>query len=183
MDDQHPAAILIPTGDRVSTLLSPRLQILDQALTSGDDQAIAHFWDELAGSAPLVEHIPHEDDHRYITFVWRGDATTHRVALLGGIPGPEPKLLTRLHQTDLWYRAERYPLDARFAYEFQINGPATWPDDPTAFQRLFGTLVFRTDPYNPQMFLELSYVELPAAPLQPWIAAQPDIPALLDLPG
>jgi hypothetical protein len=58
------------------------------------------------------------DPHRsWVTFVWRGDKQTRSVGLAGG---PAPLLgrtpLTRLADTDLWYRTENIRNDARFVY-------------------------------------------------------------------
>jgi enterochelin esterase family protein len=104
--------------------VSPRLLALHRALQFGRQDLLDTFWQEIAGTAPLIEPIAGDEAYRLVTFIWRGDDQTRRVRLYGGWPAPEPKLLVQLHQTDLWYRTERHPIDARFGYDFQVNGPA-----------------------------------------------------------
>lgn len=143
---------------------SPRLARLAQ----GDKAALSAFWQEIEGKAPLVEPIPGESEHVLVTFVWRGDGATERVALGGGMPeGCDEKPLQRLAGTDLWYRSERTPAGARFGYRFRPNGPAEDPrnyDEINARERDYPT---KPDPLNPLTHpLDGSMVRLsPAAPL------------------
>jgi enterochelin esterase-like enzyme len=97
-----------------------------------------------------------------VTFIRRGSSTVQSIFLDGGLPGhPADKQLTRLGDTDLWYRSERLPADARFSYGFGVlSGSATQPS-------------YVGDPLNPRG----GQVELPAAPPLPWLQPMPDVPA------
>jgi pimeloyl-ACP methyl ester carboxylesterase len=112
-----------PEDDR-----SPRLAGLAQELEAGDRQALATFWKEMQGKLPLVEPIAGDNQHRRVTFLWRGSDKTARVSVLGGLPSANiAKPLTRLGDTDVWYLTETYSTQARFQYVFQINGPEMLP--------------------------------------------------------
>ncbi|MFP5286285.1 MAG: alpha/beta hydrolase [Thermoanaerobaculia bacterium] len=154
------SATLLPTQ-----IESPRLARLAE---SHDETALTAFWREIEGKAPLVEPIPGTSEHVLVTFVWRGDAATERVALGGGMPeGCDEKPLQNLAGTDLWYRSERIPAGARFGYRFRPNGPAEDPrnyDEINARERDYPT---KPDPLNPLTHpLDGSMVRLsPAAPL------------------
>ena len=112
-----------PDGDA-----SPRLLKLAHESEAGNGQALASFWKELDGKAPLVESIAGNPRHRRVTFVWRGSNETTRVTMIRGLPGANLlKPLRRLADTDLWYRTEIHSTEARFQYVFQINGPETLP--------------------------------------------------------
>src|SRR5262245_58150038 len=88
-----------PEGDR-----SPRLAGLAHERQAGNRQALAAFWKEMQGKAPLVEPLAGDKRHRRVTFLWRGSDQTTRVTMLGGLPSANlAKPLTRLGDTDLWY--------------------------------------------------------------------------------
>src|SRR6266545_2550248 len=55
---------------------SPRLIGLARELRAGSRQALATFWKELEGKAPLVESIGEDPRHRRVTFIWRGSNET-----------------------------------------------------------------------------------------------------------
>jgi enterochelin esterase family protein len=110
------------------TIESPRLAALAKELNSGHQAALAKFWDDMQDQSPLVEPMGGQTGKSLVTFVWRGDDQTRRVHLSGGLPTLDgEKWLTRLADTDLWYRTERIPSDARFAYTFQVNRPLKLP--------------------------------------------------------
>ncbi|MSV29763.1 MAG: hypothetical protein EXQ52_13605 [Bryobacterales bacterium] len=135
---------------------SPRLTALAAELVGGSNQALDNFWRDLAGRSPLIETIEGEPDHHWITFAWRGSSTTRTVDLLGDIPTSNQAkwAFRRLGETDLWFKTERIPKDARFGYLIRENtGP------------------FRLDPLNTKAFGGRSVVELPGAPEQRWIRA------------
>src|SRR6266567_1626600 len=66
---------------------SPRLASLARELKAGNREALAAFWKEMAGTAPLEETIDGGMRQRRITFVWRGSNDTQHVSLIGGLPG------------------------------------------------------------------------------------------------
>jgi enterochelin esterase family protein len=156
---------------------SPRLATLAHELEAGNREALAAFWQEMKGKAPLVEPISGDDRHRRITFLWRGDDRTMRVTLLGGLPSANlAKPLTRLGDTDLWCLTETHPTEARFQYVFQVNGPEALPWNWSDLMRVMDQNPPRLDPLNTRRFAGWSYVELPDAPSQPWIKREPDVP-------
>jgi enterochelin esterase family protein len=138
---------------------SPRLTALERKVKAGNRAAIKQFWQEVQGKAPLIETIPGDDQLRRVTFLWRGGAEASEVRLEATIlPDSEGPLL-RLPNTDVWFLTARVPATSRFLYNFARPGK----------RQIY-------DPLNPRRFTSSSYVELPAAPPQPWIVTQPDVP-------
>jgi enterochelin esterase family protein len=175
-----------PTDSAKATsgqLRSPRLFAVARELKSGDKSALNRFWQELQDKAPLTEPIADDPKSSWVTFIWRGNDKTRRVTLLGGPPGPDwdGNSLVLLAGTDLWYRTERIPNDARFLYSFQIN----WPEIRLQDFRSQGieppVFIRRLDPLNPREAMlgsELhSLLEMPAAPPEPWRKRLPGVPA------
>jgi enterochelin esterase family protein len=157
---------------------SPRLASLAREVRAGNRQAVAAFWKELEGKAPLVESLGEEQRRRRITFVWRASNETARVTLMGGLPAANLlKPLTRLADTDVWYLTEAHSTEARFQYVFQVSGPETVPMEMSAITAEMQRNPPRPDPLNPNQYAGWSYVELPDAPSQPWIRKQADTPA------
>ena len=158
---------------------SPRLAALAKELKAGNRAALEAFWRELKDKAPLVEPVVGDEKRLWVTYVWRGDNDAKRVDVIGGAPtGDEfAKPLARLSDTDLWYRTERLPNDARFTYTFVVNRVKPAPGDKDARRKFLAQR--RRDPFNPRPFLSpptSAIVELPAAPPQPWIKRLPDAP-------
>src|SRR5262245_32816998 len=140
---------------------SPRIRRLAEELRKGNQEALEEFWKELQGHVPLVEPIPGNDQLRWISFIWRGDKETRNVVILGDVPTTDVSKwkLQRLEGTDVWFKTDRVPKDARFGYAFGVNGAP-----------------FQPDPLNPRVFAHRSVAELPDAPPQRWIAERPDVP-------
>ncbi|HTQ40027.1 MAG TPA: alpha/beta hydrolase-fold protein [Pirellulales bacterium] len=163
------------------SLKSPHLAALAKELKNGDHVVVEQFWKNLQEKAPLIEPIPDDPHDSWVTFVWRGNDKTHRVGLSGGLPtGEKDKPLAHLDGSDIWYRTERIPNDARFAYSFQINWPTNLPEDQLSQFKLMLRLVPKLDPLNPhevtiQSSLK-SLLEMPAAPHQPWLERIPEVP-------
>lgn len=164
------------------TPLSPRLASLQHALTSGEAGALATFWQEVAEQgAPLIEAIKGDEYHHLVTFLWRERAETFKVVVWGGPAGldhPENNQLTRLLDTDIWYRTYTVQLDVRGAYSFTVDDTVTAANEDGGD----GYLTFLIDPLNPKVSHEdatadgiLSLLELPEAPSQPWIVPQPEV--------
>jgi len=146
-------------GDRPD---SPRIEALAEAIGRGDAEAPGRFWREVDGKAPLVEPIDGDAGRVRVTFLWRGNARTRRVFLIGGVPGGD-ETLDRLAGTDLWYLTERIPVRARFGYMFLVDYPKMVAGE-------FSRNPFpRPDPLNPSRLGLQSIVELPGAPAQSWI--------------
>ncbi len=162
---------------------SPRLAALAKEVKSGNRDALEKFWSEMKDKAPLVEPTSPGAHTSWVTFLWRGDEKTRRVRLSGGLPtAADSKWLTRLADTDLWYRTERMPNDSRFIYSFQINFPEKKlkNGDLAGLLRLMEKCPNRLDPLNPrdvtlQSMMMSSLAELPEAPPQPWLSPLPGV--------
>src|SRR5262245_62064035 len=170
-------------GDLASTkLLSRRLAALASQLKSGDKSALDRFWQELQGKGPLIEPIADDPKHSWVTFMWRGNSKTWRVHLRGfhSPNDTNDAKLTLLPGTDLWYRTERIPNDARFAYIFRINCDEAGPDAYAGQAQDAPLLVSHLDPLNPREATIgplLSLLEMPAAPPEPWRKRLAGVPA------
>jgi enterochelin esterase-like enzyme len=154
---------------------SARIAELRDAVNAGDVQAEQRFWTSVQNHAPLQEPIPpHNLGMEWMTWVWRGNAQTTRVLLDAPLP-PErneranltPRPLTHLSGTNVWYRTERLPYDARLTYNFRITQTAL--DGRTHTSDV-------ADALNPNpMFLGSSVAEGLVAPRQPWLKRFPGV--------
>lgn len=168
------------------TFESPHIVSLQQALTSGNAATLETFWQEITEQGtPLMEAIEGDDKHAMVTFLWREKGDTHNVVIWGGPAGldhPEENQMTRLLETDLWYKTYLLQKDLRGVYTLSVNDPWT----PPQVSIDFGTR-FIPDLLNPHQFVAhkdeerpdsqevvFSILELPNAPRQPWIVSQSD---------
>ena len=140
---------------------SPRINTLAANLAKGDLNALALFWREIDGKAPLIEPVENDSRDCWVTFVWRGNNKTQKVGLLGDLPYTDRAkwYMTRLADTDVWFKTERIPRDARFGYLINENDAG-----------------YRPDPLNHRDWWGRSVVELPDAPDEPWIHEIPGVP-------
>ena len=152
-----------PTADAATKphYESPRIATVAAELASADRDAVARFWKELDGKAPLIECVGDDVRYCWVTFVWRGNLKTQKVGLLGDLPYQDRAkwYMARLGDTDLWFKTERIPRDARFGYLISENDTG-----------------YRPDPLNRHQFAGRSVVELPDAPEEPWIREVPEVP-------
>jgi len=163
---------------------SPRLLALRDRIASGDRTALDKFWKEISEQgAPIIEPVAGRDHDMLVTMLWRAREETRNVFVfrLGDVSKP----MTRLLDTDLWYKTFRLQKGARFSYQFAANLP-----DPKEWGGVtrFGQVV-RNDPLNPFQYAQrsdelnpyevtfTSVVELPSAEPQSWIVAHPNVPA------
>jgi enterochelin esterase family protein len=154
---------------------------------AGNKSAIESFWQEMASrGTPLIEPIKGQASYSLVTFLWRHTEETKNVAVIGGVAGPDTvSQMTRLPNTDAWFKTYRVRNDARFIYAISINDslvPLTKVDskDHEALKQRLSTL--KSDPLNKSRRIidnipHSSLVELPGAPAQPWVNRQPDAPA------
>lgn len=162
--------------------ISPRLATLQERLKSGDREALDSFWKEISEhGAPLVEAAPSSDRDVLVTILWKGTEETRNVFVfrIGDVNKP----MSRLLDTDLWYKTFQLQKGARFIYHLATNLP-----DPKTWQgiiRFAGDL--RNDPLNPSQFAarsnefnpyevnSFSAVELPSAEPQLWNVTRPTV--------
>ncbi|MBX9787716.1 MAG: DUF3327 domain-containing protein [Pirellulales bacterium] len=157
---------------------SPRLRQLAEAVTAGDHSAVDAFWAEMKkNTTPLVEPLEGQQDHVWLTFVWKGDDATQNVILAAGIAAGHPcdNRLSRLRDTNVWYITMRMRNDLRTTYLFAPNDPLTVPDWNNAAAIKARAARLLRDPLNPRANYYASLVELDKAPQQPWIRRQPDV--------
>jgi enterochelin esterase-like enzyme len=141
---------------------SPRIKLLEEELKRGDSKALASFWAEInAHGAPQIEALANDPNHVLLTFLHRGNAQTKSVVLDAQLTKTRDETLnlTRLLQTDVWYKTFLARNDLRFSYS--LNSAA--------------------DPLNPKTLpagvsLGPSFVELPKALPQPWISPKAGTP-------
>jgi len=174
----------MPT-EAIDVLVSPRISALQREVEAGNTAALDTFWDDIARTGtPLIEPIPDRDDVALMTILWRADeATTHVVfysELLRGMWWNrwEDALLFRLPQTDLFYRTYRVQTDTRFVYWMAPNHPLHHVKEVQDWESYHAH--WQLDPFNPRVFvqdLDRSYVEMPAAPPQPWFQPLGAVPA------
>ncbi len=174
-----------------NTPISPRITALQDALTSGNAAALEAFWQEIIEhGTPMIEAIERDEKHYLVTFLWRDQGETRNVVVYGGPTGldsPALNQMTRLLDTDLWYKTYRVQSNLRGVYSFSLNVPLIETDESHN-----NAPRFLRDPLNPlvshqveepsETELVLSLLELPDAPAQPWIVPQPGVkPGRLDI--
>jgi enterochelin esterase family protein len=163
---------------------SPRLISLTKDLQGGNREALKQFWQEVRDKSPLVEPVKGDARSSWVTFLWRGNDKTRRVSVNGGLPTVDgDKWLTHLANTDVWYRTEKIPNDARFTYHFVINRPEKRPRSNViaALAKIMEHCPPRSDPLNPntmivQGMFPVSLLELSEAPAQPWVKPLEGVP-------
>ncbi|MFG2648742.1 enterochelin esterase [Streptomyces sp. NPDC048436] len=136
------------------------------------------FWEAVraAGGAPVVEPDPQGDEeHRVVTFLWRGtDATRAVLVLPNKVVDPRDmarNLMDRVPGTDIWHWSVRMRADWRATYSLCVDegdGPDASGSQSAYWSWLRGQQ--RTDPLNSRTLSRrwggdpVSYVELPHAP-------------------
>jgi len=163
--------------------VSPRINAWQNDLETGNISALDTFWHEVAATGtPLIEPLPDRDDVALVTFLWRADTSTTHVVLysefLRGMwwNGWSDALMIRLPHTDVFHRTYRIRTDMRFVYWIAPNHPLHHVRDVQDWETY--TEHWQTDPLNPRVFVQdknRSYVEMPAAPPQPWFEPRVDI--------
>jgi enterochelin esterase-like enzyme len=163
---------------------SPRVLALRDRLTAGDRTALDKFWKEISEQgAPIIESATDNEREVLVTMVWRATEETRNVFVFR--VGDVSKSMTRLLDTDLWYKTFRLQKGARFTYQFATNLP-----DPKEWRGIeqFASAV-KNDPLNPFQFADranelnpyevnlTSAVELPSAEPQSWNVVRPNVPA------
>lgn len=172
---------------------SPRLSELQQELRSGSAAAVDEFWAEVRrGGSPVVEQLAGDTSILSVTFLWRDPGGTRNVVIFSGHANnlysfSREQLLQhsmrRLEGTDVWYRTYFLPADARFTYYLSPNDDLTPAAEVTDWDSR--TRTWQSDPLNPREYRRAhedrewvaSLVELPRAPLQPWIRRKTGVPA------
>lgn len=177
----------------MTLLSSPQLAALDRELEIGNAEALAQFWREIVlQGSPLIEPVEENAQERLVTFLWHDpEGITKNVLLIGGLAvlwDFSSAQLTRLRETDLWYKTFRARADTRTTYHLIVNDSLVPPGEETDWKARMARR--QLDPLNPHIFVlpkdpddpasqeqRVSLLELPAAPAQPWIEPQPNVAA------
>ncbi len=144
---------------------SPRIDRLAKDLRLGRRASLPAFWAEIAkDGGPLVESVP-DARHDLVTFLWRGRGGETRVRLQGGRPAKgRLKALKRLGDSDLWYRTEGLPREARFTYGFHVEKKVSVPAFGKEAAGAMLVVSTSTDPFNRKTVDGLSLLEAAGAP-------------------
>ena len=158
---------------------SPRIEKLEKEIKQGDSGAANRFWNEMKlQGTPLIEAIPEDRNHVQLTFLYRSQGSTKSVVLLAQLYVDDNRddslrVMTRLLDTDIWYKSYWIRSDMRFSYSFVPNPtPQSLGNNPD---------LHPGDPLNPKSLttgtnVGNSVVELPDALPQRWIISDDHIP-------
>jgi enterochelin esterase family protein len=165
---------------------SPKIEALRKQLDSGNKSAIADFWRDVEKSGtPLAEPMEKEDASLLVTFLWHGDASTRNVLVIWfpyTTAHPADYMLSRLADTDVWYRTVKIRRGARFAYNLSVNDSLIFEGENFPSR----SVTAQADPLNPKRWFDnptttnleyQSMAELPGAKPQPYIAKRENVPA------
>lgn len=173
---------------------SPRMQALRASVERGELQIVDTFWEEVSKTgAPLIEPIADDRENMAVTFLWKGTPNTQNVVVLWlpylGV-APDEFLMTRLGESDVWYKTIKVNRKMRLAYTLAPNvgrmRPLSIGFDADAIN--MAAAAARPDPLNPKRyridpdsvdapeFRGNSVLEMPDAPPQPWSNRRPGVP-------
>jgi enterochelin esterase-like enzyme len=169
--------------------ISPTLAALQAVLAEGSSDALAAFWTGMGREGtPLIEPLD-GGTQSLVTFLWQANEPVTSVAIIGGLgeDGGRWSALTRLGETDIWYKTACFRNDFRLSYLLSPNDPLTPFDQVTDWEAEM--VRWQPDPLNPRRWMTTidspatgrrervqSLLELPDAPPQPWIEPQPGTP-------
>ena len=173
---------------------SQRIQTLRAAVERGERESVNAFWEDIKRTgAPLIEPIMGDRENMAVTFVWKGTPYTHNAIVLWlpylGVT-PDEFLMTRLGETDVWYKTIKVNRKMRLAYTLAANvgrlRPMSLGFEADAIN--MAAAAARPDPLNPRRYRidpesvdapeyrGQSVLEMPDAPPQPWVARRPGVP-------
>jgi enterochelin esterase family protein len=177
---------IIPVTDQfqpIDRIESPTLAVLLEKLRDGGDTN--EFWDSIAQEgSPLVEDNHSEmtlgDDQALVTFLWRG--AKHNVRIFGAPSGDHDEM-QRLGDSDVWFRSYAVSRKARINYRLAPDVPVFKGNFRDLRRAILATA--QRDPFNPTFepthpvdpFDGSSVVELPDAPVVPWLEPSTRSPA------
>ena len=161
-------------------LISERLTVLRQKLEAGNSDALDTFWQEVAeDGTPLLESIPGDSTHMFVTFLWKAINPIHNVVIVGGLAGRGFDVMTRLLDTNVWYKTYRAHKDTFTLYHLTPNDTLVPYDEDTDFDARVAR--WEADPLNPHIdtFWGMSggsILALPGASLPKWCTSYDAVP-------
>ncbi|HEU4870716.1 MAG TPA: alpha/beta hydrolase-fold protein [Pyrinomonadaceae bacterium] len=165
-------------------LQSPRLMRLAREIATVGQQAVNTFVEDLQNhGTPLIEPIPDDQFHVWVTFFWLAKEPVRNVVVFCGLTNyaytravlPDIQM-ARLDGTDIWFKTFKVRKDARFTYQLSVDDSLVPEEDETDDNAR--RVKFRSDPLNPHHPEDAlgkpsdsreSLVELSGAPPQLWI--------------
>jgi enterochelin esterase-like enzyme len=174
---------------------SPRIKALRASVESGKQASVDAFWEEVKErGAPLIEPLTGDDKNMLVTFLWMGRPDTHNVFVVWfpyAAEGPDDYHMTRLVETNVWYKTVKVDKRKRFMYQLAPDVPRPYGPPDGSNDEIFAIIgaAERIDPLNPKrwavdpqsvdlpQYQGFSVVEMPAAPVQPWVAVREGVPA------
>ncbi|CAM4256303.1 Esterase family protein [Bacillus wiedmannii] len=108
----------------MTSIISPKLEELNNQLKNGNEKAFYTFLHEIKSNhTPLIEQCPVNNQYKLITYIWLGDQKTENVYVFGSFPGWDLSVnqLKRLLQTDIWYETFRTDKSFISTYYFSVN--------------------------------------------------------------
>ena len=106
---------------------------LEADVAGGKTSAVDDFWKiAKSNTTPLIESIENDSQNSLVTFIWQGDAETKNVLVQSPFYAwvMAKRQMTRIGNTDVWYKTAKVPNDARFTYRFSVNDPRLPFGDP-----------------------------------------------------
>jgi len=173
---------------------SQRIQALRASVERGERDSVNAFWEEVKKTgAPLIEPIAGDRENMAVTFLWKGKPDTQNVLVLWlpyvGV-APDEFLMTRLGETDVWYKTIKVDRKMRLAYTLAPNAarlrPLSLGIDADAITMTAAAAM--PDPLNPKRYRidpesvdapeyrGNSVLEMPDAAPQPWIVQRLGVP-------
>ena len=161
---------------------SPRIEALRAAAPESRAAMEDALWADLRRSGtPLVEPIAGDPGHSRVTFLWRGEPVLRNVSVitamsLSDLPG---SALEQVPGTRTWARTYVLPNDARLGYRFAPDDSGvSFERERDLMKRMQG---WQPDPLNARRApvaprIEVSVLELPAAPPTRWSRPDPATP-------
>ena len=108
----------------MTSIISPKLEELNNQLKNGNEKAFYTFLHEIkSNNTPLIEQCPVANQYKLITYIWLRDRKTENVYVFGSFPGWDLSVnqLKRLLQTDIWYETFRTDKSFISTYYFSVN--------------------------------------------------------------
>lgn len=116
-------------------------------LEFGETNALERFWKSVEEvKTPLIESIDGDEENMLVTVFWRGSDETVSVSVIGEFFGfnPDETRLSKVENTDVWYKSFICPIDARSLYLFTINARE---------EQEWSEIDLRIDPLNPKQYV------------------------------
>jgi enterochelin esterase-like enzyme len=139
-----------------------------------DPAALARFIAGRKGTGPIIEAIKDDSKDVNVLYLYYGDENTANVQVFGGthssVGGTQ---LDRFLRTPLFFGSEIVPKDSRYRYGFTvIETRLMGPNHGIQISEQ----IDRPDPFNPDIFGDLSVLTLPDAPPQPYVVENNSVP-------